>query len=67
MQPHTNVPAPNMQTDSLEKEELAEARLRHKAKLVAAAYAAVGYDDDEDDDDYIYRDDQVIHPLSING
>lgn len=57
LQPHATVPAPNTLLTTAEKEELARARLRRKARLVAAlAYE----DEDEEDDDSLYRDDQSV-------
>ncbi|EGO56315.1 hypothetical protein NEUTE1DRAFT_101590 [Neurospora tetrasperma FGSC 2508] len=58
LQPHATVPAPNTLLTTAEKEELARARLRRKARLVAAL--AYEDEDEEDDDDSLYRDDQSV-------
>ncbi|KAK3954658.1 Stc1 domain-containing protein [Pseudoneurospora amorphoporcata] len=57
LEPHATVPAPNTLLDTAEKEELAQARLRRKAKRDAAQAAL---DDSDEEDESLYRDDQSV-------
>ncbi|KAJ4414059.1 hypothetical protein N0V85_003320 [Neurospora sp. IMI 360204] len=61
LQPHATVPAPNTLLDTTEKDELAQARLRRKARLAAALAAE---DEDDEDDESLYYDEQFQSVLS---